>query len=257
MALRYRACVILVCTSSNGEYREQLSANLLILHQYTIAETPTMPDLTTQDKPIKGEAVPGAQNLPTPQTDGSTPSEDLELEKQDLDDDKAILGTGNDLPTPETTTPGAATEISNSSKKTEAIKSDLERMSRACIEAFNDRDFEYANTQDRRDFHSSVMPTFGANFETFPNKTMNWEETRDTWKKFVAWESNAKFEIILMSTDVHSNGNATVYAEVMMSGVKSLNFSRFIFMKWKIVGGKWMYYSCTTMGGASNRGLVG
>lgn len=168
------------------------------------------------------------------------------------------------LPTPDDTNPNTpdAKEIKEvkEGKATEgkqAVIEELERLSTACLDAFNDHDFEYAKNADRRDFLSRVSPNFQARIENYPEKAMTWSELSELWSGFARAEPDCRFRILNMSTDIHGNGTAVVWVEVDATGVQDVHWIRLLEMKWRIRRGTWTYYSCTTISGnPGNSGLV-
>ncbi|KAK4620105.1 hypothetical protein CLAFUW4_11205 [Fulvia fulva] len=134
---------------------------------------------------------------------------------------------------------------------------ELERLSKACLFAWNDHDFDYEGNPDRRDFRERIAPRFECRIENYPEHAMSWYGLNQLWRDYLATEPNCRFELISMHTDVNDGGRAVLYVEMDVTGVQNVNLIRFLEMKWKVVDGRWMYYSCTTMGGSKgNNGLL-
>lgn len=151
------------------------------------------------------------------------------------------------LPISDNTNPDTP-EIKEAEEK-RAIIEELERLSRACIDAFNDHDFSYEKTADRLEFLSRISPKFQARIENYPEKAMTWQELSQLWSAFAEAEPECRFRILDISTDLNANGTANVWIEVDATGVQDVHWIRLLEMKWRIRSGTWLYYSCTTIAG--------
>lgn len=158
---------------------------------------------------------------------------------------------------------GSGTDTSSSEAEQAVAKQrtieELESLSRECIVAFNDHDFEYQGNDLRKEFATRISPKFQARIETYPENALSFPELIELWRGFAAAEPNCRFHVINVSTDLHANGTAVLYLEIDVTGVQEgmVHFMRLMQMKWRIIHGKWTYYSCVTMGSTvGNNGLM-
>ncbi|EME41572.1 hypothetical protein DOTSEDRAFT_81845 [Dothistroma septosporum NZE10] len=141
----------------------------------------------------------------------------------------------------------------------QAATAGLECLSKACLLAWNDHDFDYEGTADRLKFRERIAPRFECRVENYPSQAMSWYDLNQLWRNFLATEPDCRFELISMHTDISDDEprKAVLYVEMDVTGVKNVNLIRFMEMKWRVIEGRWMYCSCTTMGGSkANNGLI-
>lgn len=147
----------------------------------------------------------------------------------------------------------AGTLVDSSSS---SIGEELRRLSVASIEAFNDKDFAYMETADRREFLTRVSPTFQARVERFPD-TLTWDGLQNLWRNFAAVEPLCRFEVLNATADVFDRGRVSVFVETSTSVHEGVSYVRMMEMKWRRIDGKWIYCSFSSMGGSQgNSGMV-
>lgn len=138
-----------------------------------------------------------------------------------------------------------------------SIEEELRRLAIASIEAFNDKDFAFEQTPERREFLTRVSPTFHAREQRYP-EPLSWEGLQHLWRDFAASEPLCRFEILNVNVDVFDNGRASVLLETSTSVHEGVRYLRMMEMKWRSSEGKWIYYSFTSMSGSQgNSGMVG
>ncbi|KAK4493945.1 hypothetical protein PRZ48_015131 [Zasmidium cellare] len=137
--------------------------------------------------------------------------------------------------TPETSESNDSKDLKTAKalEETQATTAELETLSRACIDAFNDRDFSYTSTPSHRAFRSRISPDFQARIENYPSTPLTWPELHQLWRAFAAAEPDCHFRILNMNTDVYGNGKAVVWVEVDARGGQNVHFVRLLEMKWR------------------------
>ncbi|KAK4613105.1 uncharacterized protein CLAFUR5_13161 [Fulvia fulva] len=141
-------------------------------------------------------------------------------------------------------------------QRVQKIGPELERLTKICIDAINQRDWDYTSPEGQ-DFLSHVHPSFTAIFDNVPGK-MDWAGLNAAWQTMFAAHPEGQFNITRMNTAVDTRaGYGTVVIESEATGVSNVVLHGLSEAKWRRVNGKWLFYYHAGMRGSSgNSGFV-
>lgn len=136
------------------------------------------------------------------------------------------------------------------------IAEELERLTVASIEAFNDKDFSYTGSPDREEFLTRIAPSFEARIERV-NEVLDWQGLSTIWRNLATTLPDVKFEIVNVTVDVFGFGKASVFLETSTEVQEGVKWNRIMEYKWYMVEGVWMHSALTSISGSQgNSGMV-
>lgn len=135
---------------------------------------------------------------------------------------------------------------------------ELQRLSRAIIDAHNARDFNFEST-DTRELLSRISPHWKGDVDTKgpPTKSMTWDEQISAWKQRAEIHPQVHFEIKHLSSDVNERGGvAKVFMEMEVTGIGEVTLHAMNELRWRKMEGRWMLnYTLGMRGSPGNIGM--